>query len=301
MRTALTLGADLAVAGRLPARAAELGAGPHRRGRRLHRHPRRRPDAPARTSELTLSVSQDGQPVTDLQPYLGAYGHLVALREGDLAYLHVHPDGAPGDGSTEPGPDVVFDAAVPSDGGYRLFLDFQHDGVVRTAGVRAEHGRGRAEQRHERRTDIELAITGMTCASCANRIERKLNKLDGVDGHGQLRHREGEGHLPRTSVTPTTWSSTVEQAGYGAALPDAADAATRPTRRTRRARCGNRLLISAVLTVPVVAMAMVPALQFTYWQWLSLTLAAPVVVWGAWPFHRPPGPTCATAPRRWTR
>ena len=84
-------------------------------------------------AELTLSVSKDGRPVTDLEPYLGAYGHLVALREGDLAYLHVHPDGTPGDGETEPGPDVVFYAAVPSDGGYRLFLDFQHDGVVRTA------------------------------------------------------------------------------------------------------------------------------------------------------------------------
>jgi hypothetical protein len=84
-------------------------------------------------ARLTLSVSKDGRPVTDLEPYLGAYGHLVALREGDLAYLHVHPDGTPGDGATEPGPDVVFYAAVPSDGGYRLFLDFQHDGVVRTA------------------------------------------------------------------------------------------------------------------------------------------------------------------------
>ncbi len=84
-------------------------------------------------AELTLSVSKDGRPVTDLEPYLGAYGHLVALREGDLAYLHVHPDGTPGDGETPPGPDVVFYAAVPSPGGYRLYLDFQHDGVVRTA------------------------------------------------------------------------------------------------------------------------------------------------------------------------
>jgi hypothetical protein len=84
-------------------------------------------------AKLTVSVSKDGRPVTDLEPYLGAYGHLVALREGDLAYLHVHPDGTPGDGETEPGPEVVFYAAVPSEGGYRLFLDFQHDGVVRTA------------------------------------------------------------------------------------------------------------------------------------------------------------------------
>jgi hypothetical protein len=78
-------------------------------------------------------VSKDGQPVTDLQPYLAAYGHLVALREGDLAYLHVHPDGAPGDGVTPAGPQIEFVAEVPSAGGYRLFLDFQHDGVVRTA------------------------------------------------------------------------------------------------------------------------------------------------------------------------
>ena len=84
-------------------------------------------------AKLTLRVSKDGQPVTDLQPYLGAYGHLVALRGGDLAYLHVHPDGTPGDGTTTPGPDVVFYAAVPSAGRYHLFLDFQHEGVVRTA------------------------------------------------------------------------------------------------------------------------------------------------------------------------
>jgi len=84
-------------------------------------------------AKLTLRVERDGEPVTDLEPYLGAYGHLVALREGDLAYLHVHPDGTPGDGSTEPGPEVVFFAAVPSDGAYRLFLDFKHEGKVRTA------------------------------------------------------------------------------------------------------------------------------------------------------------------------
>jgi hypothetical protein len=72
-------------------------------------------------------------PVTDLQPYLAAYGHLVALREGDLAYLHVHPEGTPGDGKTAAGPGIGFVAEVPSAGGYRLFLDFQHDGVVRTA------------------------------------------------------------------------------------------------------------------------------------------------------------------------
>ena len=78
-------------------------------------------------SDVTLVVRRDGQKVTDLEPYLGAYGHLVALREGDLAYLHVHPDDA------GPGPRVPFVAEVPSEGRYRLFFDFQHAGVVRTA------------------------------------------------------------------------------------------------------------------------------------------------------------------------
>lgn len=87
-------------------------------------------------SHLTLTVSRDGRPVTDLEPYLEAFGHLVVLRDGDLAYLHVHPDGAPGDG-TRPGPDIKFVAEVPSTGTYRLFLDFKHDDVVRTAAFTA--------------------------------------------------------------------------------------------------------------------------------------------------------------------
>jgi hypothetical protein len=88
---------------------------------------------PGRSSPVTLTVTRHGQPVRDLQPYLGAYGHLVALRSGDLGYLHVHPDGAPRDGTTEPGPGITFHIEVPSTGTYRLFLDFQHDGQVRTA------------------------------------------------------------------------------------------------------------------------------------------------------------------------
>lgn len=88
---------------------------------------------PGRSSKLTLSVSKNGEPVRDLEPYLEAYGHLVALRQGDMAYLHVHPDGEPGDGRTLPGPDVTFYAEVPSGGAYRLYLDFQHASKVRTA------------------------------------------------------------------------------------------------------------------------------------------------------------------------
>ncbi|MFE5584586.1 hypothetical protein [Kitasatospora sp. NPDC056531] len=83
--------------------------------------------APGRSNHLTLNISKDGQPVTDLQPYLGAYGHLVALRAGDLAYLHVHPD------TTTPGPEIGFTTTAPSGGSYRLFLDFKHQDTVHTA------------------------------------------------------------------------------------------------------------------------------------------------------------------------
>ncbi|GAA2247786.1 hypothetical protein GCM10010430_32690 [Kitasatospora cystarginea] len=100
-----------------------------------------------KTSRLTLTVSKDGKPVTDLQPYLAAYGHLVALRAGDLAYLHVHPDGMPGDGRTPAGPGITFYATVPSAGDYRLFLDFKHGDTVHTAAftAHAEPGTGPAE------------------------------------------------------------------------------------------------------------------------------------------------------------
>jgi len=84
-------------------------------------------------AEIGLTVTLDGRPVTDLDPYLGAYGHVVALREGDLAYLHVHPEGVPGDGATAAGPEVRFDMHLPVAAEYRLFFDFQHRGVVRTA------------------------------------------------------------------------------------------------------------------------------------------------------------------------
>lgn len=103
---------------------------------------------PGSARDVEFTVEKDGKPVTDLQPYLGAYGHLVALRAGDLAYLHVHPNGEPGDGSTEPGPEVAFSATAPSTGSYRLFLDFKHEGEVRTAAftVSAEGGDAPAEE-----------------------------------------------------------------------------------------------------------------------------------------------------------
>ena len=136
---------------------------------------------------------------------------------------------------------------------------------------------------------FDLVIGGMTCASCAARIERRLNKLDGVTATvnyaterarvarpGRRRRRRpdrpgrgGRLHGPRRSAG---------RSRPRRATPDEGADEARPLR--------DRLITSAVLSVPVVLLAMVPALQFEYWQWLSLTLAAPVVTWGAWPFHR---------------
>ncbi|GIN05476.1 carbonate dehydratase [Planomonospora venezuelensis] len=124
----------------------------------------------------------------------------------------------------------------------------------------------------------------MTCASCANRIERKLNKLDGVTATVNYATEKAKVSYPGT-VSTDDLLRTVEAAGYAAALPTppATDDAAEPVERDPLLQ---RLVISAVLSVPVIAMAMVPAWQFTYWQWASLALAAPVVVWGALPFHR---------------
>ncbi len=138
---------------------------------------------------------------------------------------------------------------------------------------------------------IELVIGGMTCASCAARIEKKLNKLDGVSASVNYATEKARVDYPAT-LSPDDLVAVVETAGYTAQLPEPVRPAgvgaeeggkqeSDPVRPLRQ-----RLLISAVLTVPVIAMAMIPALQFTYWQWLSLTLATPVVVWGAWPFHK---------------
>ena len=101
---------------RLPARG-RCRAGPHRHGRRLHRRARRATSCPARVEPADPDASAGtARPVTDLQPYLGAYGHLVALRDGDLAYLHVHPDGAPATAAPPAGPEITFHAEVPSAG-----------------------------------------------------------------------------------------------------------------------------------------------------------------------------------------
>jgi Cu+-exporting ATPase len=129
---------------------------------------------------------------------------------------------------------------------------------------------------------IELDITGMTCASCANRIERKLNKLDGVTATVNYATEQAKVTYA-DDVTTDHLLETVAAAGYSAALPDTVtvDSEVDPTRALR-----DRLVVSTLLGLPVLVLSMVPPLQFTNWQWLVLTLASPVVVWGALPFHR---------------
>ena len=143
----------------------------------------------------------------------------------------------------------------------------------------------------DQRDEVELRIGGMTCASCAARIEKKLNRMDGVTATVNYATEKAFVHV-EGDVTPEQLIAQVEATGYTAALPpspaasvDGPEGVEEPEdRRARELR--QRLLISAVLTAPVLAMAMIPPLQFRNWQWLSLTLAAPVVVWGAAPFHR---------------
>ncbi|GAB3686275.1 heavy metal translocating P-type ATPase [Actinocorallia lasiicapitis] len=131
---------------------------------------------------------------------------------------------------------------------------------------------------------VELSIGGMTCASCANRIEKRLNRLDGVTATVNYA-------TEKASVSFTEGVSTdeliaqVEKAGYTASLPAAAEPAAEPAEDTALNTLRTRLTVSALLAVPVILMAMIPALQFRNWQWASLTLAAPVLVWGALPFH----------------
>ncbi|TFB47290.1 heavy metal translocating P-type ATPase [Cryobacterium tagatosivorans] len=133
---------------------------------------------------------------------------------------------------------------------------------------------------------VELVVGGMTCASCAARIEKKLNRMPGVEASVNYATEKATVFVPEgTSVDAAI--ATIEATGYTAVLPapaelpDIADEADGDVRSLRQ-----RLLVSAALATPVALLSMIPALQFTNWQWLALTLAAPVAVWGAWPFHR---------------
>ncbi|SCX61031.1 Cu+-exporting ATPase [Klenkia marina] len=137
-------------------------------------------------------------------------------------------------------------------------------------------------------TEVRLDITGMTCASCANRIERKLNKVAGVQASVNYATEAATVRYDPGTVDTGTLLATVSAAGYTARLPappaDDAPATEGEPAEDRDLR--QRLVVSAALALPVLVLSMVPALQFENWQWLALTLASPVAVWGAWPFHR---------------
>ena len=130
------------------------------------------------------------------------------------------------------------------------------------------------------RRELTLALSGMSCASCAARVEKRLNQLDGVVATVNFATEQATVDFP-DSVTPEDLVAAVEETGYTATLPAASEDETDETTGWR-----HRLLISAALTTPVVLLSMAPALQFDYWQWVALALATPVAVWGAWPFHR---------------
>ncbi|KAA9393050.1 copper-translocating P-type ATPase [Kocuria coralli] len=139
---------------------------------------------------------------------------------------------------------------------------------------------------------VELQIGGMTCASCANRIEKKLNKLDGVTASVNYATEKASVTAPE-DYDPQLLIAEIEKTGYTAALPsppqesgaEGDDDGESPEDRELRS-LRQRLIGSAVLAVPVIAMAMIPTLQFDYWGFASLVLAAPVVVWAGWPFHK---------------
>ena len=132
---------------------------------------------------------------------------------------------------------------------------------------------------------LELEIGGMTCASCANRIEKKLNRLDGVSASVNYATEKAVVTAP-SGYDAAVLIAEVEKTGYTAALPQPPASAAEEPEDRELTSLRQRLIGAVVLSVPVIAMAMIPALQFTYWQWLSLVLAAPVVVWAAYPFHR---------------
>jgi Cu+-exporting ATPase len=134
--------------------------------------------------------------------------------------------------------------------------------------------------------EVRLDITGMTCASCANRIERKLNKLEGVRASVNYATEAATVRYDPARVDTDRLLATVSAAGYSAALPVPPAADEPAPDADPDAGLRQRLLVSAALALPVVVLSMVPALQFENWQWLALTLASPVAVWGAWPFHR---------------
>ncbi|MER6101711.1 heavy metal translocating P-type ATPase [Streptomyces sp. NPDC001832] len=138
--------------------------------------------------------------------------------------------------------------------------------------------------------EVELSIGGMTCASCAARIEKKLNRMDGVEATVNYATEKAKVSYRGEDISVQDLIATVEKTGYTAHEPPPPIRREDETPKAEEADelrpLRQRLVTAVVLAVPVIAMSMVPALQFDYWQWLSLTLTAPVVTYAAWPFHR---------------
>ncbi|HEX5910015.1 MAG TPA: heavy metal translocating P-type ATPase, partial [Thermoleophilaceae bacterium] len=133
---------------------------------------------------------------------------------------------------------------------------------------------------------LELPITGMTCASCANRVEKQLNTLEGVTATVNYATERATVDFRPDAVDPSDLVGAVQAAGYDAQLPAAEEDPASAGEEAAADPLLRRLVASAALSLPVLAISMVPALQFDNWQWLALNLATPVVLWGAWPFHR---------------
>ena len=137
---------------------------------------------------------------------------------------------------------------------------------------------------------VNLSVSGMTCAACALRIEKKLNKLEGVTASVNYATEKASVAFDPTRIGPDELIATIEATGYGASLPAPVRNASgdeQPDASVERARSlQRRLIVSTVFGLPVLIISMVSPLQFTYWQWVCLGLSAPVASWGAWPFHR---------------
>ena len=224
-------------------------------------------------SSSAITVTDHGQPVTDLQPAHGEMGHGVLIRPADLGYLHMHANST-GTWAT---------AGFPR----RRARSGQLSAVCRVLPGRPALS-GSLHRAGDPMTQldvavqtIELDVQGMTCASCAARIEKKLNRLEGVNATVNYATEKATVHAGK-ATTAQTLIETIEKTGYHATLPT--ESPRDPDLELRQLR--RRLIICAVLSLPVIMISMVPAWQFPWWQWVSFALAGVVVIWGAWPFHR---------------
>ncbi len=145
---------------------------------------------------------------------------------------------------------------------------------------------GYTRDRPESEARLELPIEGMTCSSCAGRVEKSLNGIEGVEATVNFATERATVEFDPERIDPEQLVGAVESVGYKAALPSAVGEAGEPQEADPTADLRRRTIFAAALSLPVLLMAMVEPLQFENWQWLSLQLAVPVVLWAGWPFHQ---------------